>query len=66
MIGIVRHWDAARGFGKVEGEDRRKYFAHREELLDTLDLAQGWRVKFRPTESPKGPRALDVRRVEAW
>lgn len=64
--GIIRHWDRARGYGVVVGDDRIRYFVHRSELVDILDLTPGPRVEFVPEDSPKGPRAAAVPRVEAW
>jgi cold shock CspA family protein len=52
-------------FGKVSGSDHRAYFVHGTELIDTLDLTVGSRVEFAPAENPRGPRAEDVRRIEA-
>ena len=63
--GVVHHWDRARGFGKIGGEDRRTYFAHRTELLDVLDLTSGERVEFEPVENERGPRAANVRVLQA-
>jgi cold shock CspA family protein len=65
VTGTVAHWDATRGFGKIRGRDRRDYFVHRTELLDVLELAPGRRVKFDPTDTPQGPRALAVSLFEA-
>ena len=62
MTGVVRRWH--RGFGKITGSDKRHYFAHRDELVDVLELKPGQRVEFEPSESARGPRASTVRAIE--
>ncbi|MDO8475049.1 MAG: cold shock domain-containing protein [Candidatus Rokubacteria bacterium] len=65
MTGICHHFDSRRGFGKVTGADRRQYFAHRDDLLDVLELTIGQRVEFTPLDTVRGPRAVDVHPCEA-
>ena len=64
MTGICHHWNAARGYGKITGVDRKQYYAAREELTDVVDLVVGMRVEFTPAPAPRGPRALEVRPIE--
>lgn len=64
MTGIVHHWAAGAGYGKITGADRRAYFVHRDDLLDVLELPIGQRVKFTPLDTVRGPRAVDVRPCE--
>jgi cold shock CspA family protein len=61
LQGHVVHFNAARGFGKIRGDDRRQYFAHRDDLLDVCELRVGQRVEFEPVETVRGPRAEHVR-----
>ena len=62
--GRVHHWDPRGLFGKITGDDRVVYFVHRDDLVDVLALAFGQRVEFSPLETPRGPRAIEVRPCE--
>jgi CspA family cold shock protein len=65
MRGRVHHWDVARRFGKITGDDGRVYFVHRDDLTDVLALTPGQRVTFEPIETDKGPRAANVRPLDS-
>jgi cold shock CspA family protein len=64
MIGKVTRWQAT--YGKIWGADKVSYLCHRDDLVDVCSLAPGQRVEFKPVDTDKGPKAEDVRRVEAW
>jgi cold shock CspA family protein len=64
MRGHCVHWDQLRHFGKLQGEDKRAYFAHMDELVDVIELRRGERVDFDPIETDRGPRAVSVRRLK--
>lgn len=52
-----------RGFGFVRGDDGNEVFFHRTEL-NTVDfdaLEEGQAVEFEVVNSPKGPRARNLR-----
>ena len=62
--GTVKKVVADRGFGFIAAEDEKEYFFHRGALDSSLDfdrLAGGERVQFEVEQSPKGPRAIQVR-----
>jgi CspA family cold shock protein len=62
--GTIKKVVADRGFGFIVAEDAKEYFFHRNSLDSTLDfdrLAGGERVTFEIEQSPKGPRAGQVR-----
>ncbi len=65
LRGHAVHFNTERGFGKIRGDNRREYFVHRDDLSDVLSLKPGQQVEFDPTESLRGPRATDVRLIEA-
>ena len=59
---------ADRGFGFITAEDGKDYFFHRNGLELSLDfdrLNGGERVSFDVQQSPKGPRAVNVRETTA-
>ena len=62
--GTIKKVVAERGFGFIAAEDEKEYFFHRSGVDTSLDfdrLAGGERVQFDIEQSPKGPRAANVR-----
>jgi CspA family cold shock protein len=62
--GTIKKVVADRGFGFIAAEDAKEYFFHRGGLDSSLDfdrLLGGERVEFDVEQSPKGPRANNVR-----
>ena len=62
--GTIKKVVADRGFGFITAEDLKDYFFHRGGLDSSLDfdrLVGGERVEFSIEQSPKGPRANNVR-----
>ena len=62
--GTIKKIVADRGFGFITGEDGKDYFFHRDGLDSSIDfdrLVGGERVEFQIEQSPKGPRAAQVR-----
>ena len=62
--GTIKKVVADRGFGFITADDTKEYFFHRNSLDSTLDfdrLNGGEKVEFEVEESPKGPRAAQVR-----
>ena len=64
MEGIVKRWlDRGYGFIEVEGQDDQ-VFVHYTSLDGVSELVEGQKVEFEVEDSPKGPRALNVKLVE--
>jgi cold shock protein len=62
--GTVKKVVSDRGFGFITAEDAKEYFFHRDSLDSSLDfdrLTGGERVEFQIEQSPKGPRASNVK-----
>ena len=62
--GTIKKVVADRGFGFIAAEDKKEYFFHRGGLDSSIDfdrLVGGERVEFDVQQSPKGPRAINVR-----
>jgi len=64
--GVVRK--LKEGFGFIAGNDGQDYFFHYTALqksqgIEFADLEIGDRVEFLCIEAPKGPRAIEIRRV---
>ena len=62
--GTIKKVIADRGFGFITAEDAKEYFFHRGALDSSLDfdrLNGGEKVQFEIEQSPKGPRAAQVK-----
>ena len=55
-----------KGFGFIRDESGMEHFFHRSSVRGAVFelLREGQRVEFTPEDSPKGPRAGDVRLIE--
>jgi len=64
LKGIVKRWlDRGFGFINVEGQDD-EVFVHHTALDGVSELHEGQQVEFDVEDSPKGPRASNVKVVE--
>ena len=64
LEGIVKRWlDRGYGFIDVEGSDD-DVFVHYSNLDGVFELRAGQKVEFDLEDSPKGPRAVNVKIVE--
>jgi CspA family cold shock protein len=64
--GTIKKIVADRGFGFITGEDGKDYFFHRDALEASLvfeRLVGDEKVEFDAQSSPRGPRAINVRRA---
>ena len=62
--GIVKEYDALKGFGFITGDDNEDYFVHVSGLREHLKkkgLAPGQKVSFDVDFSMKGDKAINVR-----
>jgi len=65
MTGTIRTLRVDKGFGFIKSETGRDYFFHQTAIYGEgiADLREGDGVEFEVTDSPKGPRAVDVKRT---
>ena len=65
MTGTIRTLRVDKGFGFIKGETGKEYFFHQSAIYgeSIADLREGDGVEFEVADSPKGPRAADVRRT---
>ena len=67
LKGTVKRVIRERGFGFISAEDGREIFFHRSALEETdFDaLEEGNSVEFDVEKGPKGPRAVNVKMIQA-
>jgi len=62
MKGIVKVWFDGKGYGFIEGEDKKTYFVHQSTILCSgwRSLVKGQEVEFEVADGEKGPQAVNV------
>jgi CspA family cold shock protein len=64
LEGTVKRWlDRGYGFIDVDGQED-DVFVHNSGLIGAEELREGQKVEFELEDSPKGPRAVNVKIVE--
>ena len=63
MKGKVKWFNQRKGFGFIEKEDGKDIFVHINDIEGGVLLNEGDEVEFEEADSPKGPKAVNVRKV---
>jgi CspA family cold shock protein len=64
LEGTVKRW-LDRGYGFIEVEDMENdIFVHYSEIEGAYQLQEGQKVEFTVEDSPRGPRAVNVKIIE--
>ncbi len=63
--GKVKWFNDSKGYGFVTAEDGTDAFIHYQDIVGEgfKSLAEGDDVEFELTEGPKGPKAVNVRKI---
>jgi CspA family cold shock protein len=66
MLGIVKWFNNAKGFGFIGREDGPDVFVHYSAIAGDgyRSLQEGDSVEFQVVQGPKGLQAADVRKIE--
>ena len=65
MTGTIKTLRAEKGFGFIKDDGGKQYFFHQSAIYGEgiADLREGDGVEFDVADSPKGPRAANVKRT---
>jgi cold shock CspA family protein len=62
-LGVIESVYEGKGYGFLRGADGKTRFFHADTSeVNLRNLRPGDQVSYMPTQGPKGPRAIDVRR----
>ncbi len=64
MKGTIKWFNDRKGFGFIEGEDKKDIFVHRNALEEGTSLNDGDEVEYEVESSEKGPNAINVKKIE--
>ena len=63
MKGKIKWYNARKGYGFIEGEDKKDIFVHRNSVPDGTFLNEGDQVEYEIEDSEKGPQATNVKKL---
>jgi CspA family cold shock protein len=63
MKGKIKWYNSRKGYGFIEGEDKKDIFVHRNSIPDGTYLNEGDEVEYEIEESDKGPQATNVKKL---
>jgi CspA family cold shock protein len=62
LKGNVKRWLDGRGYGFIQPEGSEDdVFVHHSGLISVYELSEGQEVEFEVEDTPRGPRAVDVK-----
>jgi len=63
MKGKIKWYNSRKGYGFIEGEDKKDIFVHRDSIPDGTVLNEGDQVEYEIEDSDKGPKATNVKKL---
>ena len=64
MEGIIKWYNARKGFGFIEVKDGKDVFLHQSQVPQGTFLNEGDKVSFDVEEADKGPQATNLKKIE--
>jgi len=61
--GTVKWYNDIKSFGFIQVEDGKDVFVHKSQLPEGTLLKEGDRVEFDIEDAPKGPQAVNVKKL---
>jgi CspA family cold shock protein len=63
MKGTIKWYNSRKGYGFIEGEDKKDIFVHRNSIPDGTYLNEGDQVEYEIEDTDKGPQATNVKKI---
>jgi CspA family cold shock protein len=63
MKGKIKWYNARKGYGFIEGEDKKDIFVHRNSVPDGTFLNEGDQVEYEIEDTDKGPQATNIKKL---
>ena len=63
MKGKIKWYNSRKGYGFIEGEDKKDTFVHRDSIPDGTSLNEGDQVEYEIEDSDKGPKATNIKKL---
>ena len=64
MDGVIKWYNARKGFGFIEVEGEKDVFVHNTQVPQGTYLNEGDKVSFEVEEGAKGPQAIKIKKEE--
>ena len=64
MKGKIKWYNSRKGYGFIQGEDKKDIFVHRNSIPDGTYLNEGDQVEYETEDSDKGPQATNVKKLQ--
>jgi len=64
MKGTVKWFNDRKGFGFIEGDDKKDIFVHRNSIEEGTVLNDGDPVEYKVESSERGPQATNVKKIK--
>ena len=63
MKGKIKWYNSRKGYGFIEGEDKKDIFVHRDSIPDGTVLNEGDQVEYEVEDSDRGPKATNIKKL---
>jgi CspA family cold shock protein len=64
MKGTVKWFNDRKGYGFIEGEDKKDIFVHRNSIPEGTYIDEGDQVEYEVESSDKGPNAINIKKIK--